>query len=448
MTIAAAGRRDAAAWGALVGLGLILAADPGVAIALAGLVIAGAIACASPAAALAATLTALPFTAHPFALGARHFSHLEAALLATGLACAVAIARDRSLATARDLLRPWGPTAAAALVAVAGAIATWQAADPAQSDASLRALRTVLLEPLLLLPATRLVARRGEIALPLLGLAAAALAASVWALVQASTGGGVVADAVTRATGPYTHPNALAFFLERAALLLGVVAIWRWRSLVQLALPVAAVILAGLAATFSRGAAIATPAAAIAAAWLAGRRRLAAGAGLAALVGGASFAVIAGERLAASGASDGFSRAPIWRASLRMIRDYPLTGIGPDQFYAMYGPRYIEPAAWAERFTSHPHNLLLDAWLSLGVAGAALVGLFVAWLAVAGWRLRARFAASPADAAAVVALGAWGALLTGLLHGMVDNGYFLADLAAFTWVAVALLADGAGERAR
>ena len=38
-----------------------------------------------------------------------------------------------------------------------------------------------------------------------------------------------------------------------------------------------------------------------------------------------------------------------------------------------------------------------------------------------------------------LALGALAALVTGFVHGMVDNGFFLPDLAVLTWFAIALI---------
>ena len=54
------------------------------------------------------------------------------------------------------------------------------------------------------------------------------------------------------------------------------------------------------------------------------------------------------------------TRLNVWQASFDMIRDHPLTGIGLDQFLYKYQIEYVKPEAWLERFTSHPHNFLLD----------------------------------------------------------------------------------------
>ncbi len=117
-----------------------------------------------------------------------------------------------------------------------------------------------------------------------------------------------------------------------------------------------------------------------------------------------------------------------------MLRDFPSTGIGLDQFLWLHQTRYIDPRIWSERYTSHPHNLLLDSWLSLGVAGLLLllvfvvVGIWFIWQARTG-RIRL----------SVWQLGALGCLGAGVGHGLVDNGYFLPDLAVIAWLAIALV---------
>jgi O-antigen ligase len=125
----------------------------------------------------------------------------------------------------------------------------------------------------------------------------------------------------------------------------------------------------------------------------------------------------------------------IWDGAYRILRDFPLTGIGLDQFYVMYGLRYIEPEGWPERYTSHPHNVFLDFWLSLGLAGLALVLAGLIWL---GWRT---FRLSRLQPPSGLAVAGAAALTAGAVHGLVDNAFFLPDLAVLTWVSVALLID-------
>jgi O-antigen ligase len=127
-------------------------------------------------------------------------------------------------------------------------------------------------------------------------------------------------------------------------------------------------------------------------------------------------------------------REMIWSAALAMIRDHPAFGVGLDQFYYQYAPRYIDPAAWGERYTSHPHNLFLDFWARLGIMGLA----WIAWTLLAlgatvarGWRF-----ARDDDRRLILAVAVAG--VAGLVHGLVDNFYFLIDLAFIWWFLLAL----------
>ena len=106
-------------------------------------------------------------------------------------------------------------------------------------------------------------------------------------------------------------------------------------------------------------------------------------------------------------------------------------GIGLDQFLYVYTPRYVRPAAWSERFTSHPHNLILDLWLSLGILGLIVAAGYAFVLVRRATQARAlRSGLATAALAAIVA---------GFLHGLVDNGYFLPDLALVWWFLTALI---------
>ena len=67
----------------------------------------------------------------------------------------------------------------------------------------------------------------------------------------------------------------------------------------------------------------------------------------------------------------GETRIDLWKAGAAMIRDFPVSGIGLDQFLYWHPVRYIVPENWSERYVSHPHNIVLDFWLSLGVLGVS-----------------------------------------------------------------------------
>jgi tetratricopeptide (TPR) repeat protein len=59
-----------------------------------------------------------------------------------------------------------------------------------------------------------------------------------------------------------------------------------------------------------------------------------------------------------------------WRATLAMIRDYPLFGVGPGQFQDYYAT-YKLPAA--SEVVQDPHNWLLEVWATAGTPAAILL---------------------------------------------------------------------------
>ena len=147
-------------------------------------------------------------------------------------------------------------------------------------------------------------------------------------------------------------------------------------------------------------------------------------------------------------------RLLLWQSALHMIRDHPLLGIGPDQFLYYYDPAYTAHPYWIPRIggrltpaafqpgLAHPHNLILDLWLSGGALGLAGFTLVVGWLAWSCWRewlTNHREWGGRWTARTALVVGAAGGVLAGLAHGMVDSAYFLPDLALLFWWAVAVV---------
>ena len=126
-------------------------------------------------------------------------------------------------------------------------------------------------------------------------------------------------------------------------------------------------------------------------------------------------------------------RLLLWREALGYIARHPL-GIGLDQFGVYHDPAsglsLIDPAliGTSEQFAAHPHNLLLDIWLRLGPLGLAAFG----WLL---WRSLRATLRRPTSA---LALGVAAATVAALAHGVVDNFYFVSDLAIVFWLLIAL----------
>ena len=126
-------------------------------------------------------------------------------------------------------------------------------------------------------------------------------------------------------------------------------------------------------------------------------------------------------------------RLQVWQASLAMIGQQPLLGIGLDNFVYRY-PSYVTPGVVMEPNLSHPHNLILQLWLQLGLAGVVAM----AWLLAVFVRRalpRARGSGPPAERA--LAAGALASMVDFVVHGAIDNSYFLVDMAFIFWLTLA-----------
>ncbi len=85
---------------------------------------------------------------------------------------------------------------------------------------------------------------------------------------------------------------------------------------------------------------------------------------------------------------------------------------------------------------SHPHNLVLDFWLRLGLLG---LGFYV-WILAAffrrGWRAYRRL---PEGRDRLLVLGLLAGMVNFVAHGLVDNAFFLVDLACVFMLMLALV---------
>jgi O-antigen ligase len=163
------------------------------------------------------------------------------------------------------------------------------------------------------------------------------------------------------------------------------------------------------------------------------------------------------------------ARVHVWLSALAMIRDHPLLGVGPDNFLYYYvNPRAIDPHnpaasncpalpralpaphyldlrdAWQEPCLSHPHNVVLDTWLSTGLIGLiALALVLVGFAMLARRNLRVCGAGWPR----AVQVACCAIVLATLVHGLVDNSIFVPDLAVAFWLALALTSVGSMQKA-
>jgi O-antigen ligase len=266
------------------------------------------------------------------------------------------------------------------------------------------------------------------------------------AYLQFAHGGGLDVEGVRRVRSVFHHPNELALYLGRIVPVTAAYVFFGprgWRTWAYLAATV--VMLGGIGLSFSRGGYIGVAAALLLLICATGNRRLIVGyltAGIA--VSGAAFATGI-ERFTslihpASG-SDGL-RLNIWASAARMLRDHPAWGVGLDQFVSQYR-RYIKPDAWQERFTSHPHNIILDFYVRLGLLGLAWLIFTLVPFMVRGWRAAMRRKAEGDLLRFALVIGATGALVDFTVHGMVDQDYFLHMLAYGFWFAILIIRVGA-----
>jgi putative inorganic carbon (HCO3(-)) transporter len=220
----------------------------------------------------------------------------------------------------------------------------------------------------------------------------------------------LVFEGAPRATGPLEDPNDLAFFLVAALPLL--IALPARKFL----LPVAAVLAAGAAATFSRGGGLALAAATL---WLVARRAVSMRAVAVALGGlaviGLGAVVFAGpvlERALAEktyiAATNVDTRELRWQAAARMLADNPVFGVGPGGFRSSYAT--ASNNAEIDEQSPVAHNIYLEIGAELGLPGLAcfLGAIAMAFVATervlrVSWNLRPMLAAQASLIAALVA---------------------------------------------
>jgi O-acetyl-ADP-ribose deacetylase (regulator of RNase III) len=131
-------------------------------------------------------------------------------------------------------------------------------------------------------------------------------------------------------------------------------------------------------------------------------------------------------------------RVNVWRSSIQMIEDQPITGVGLDQFLYAYRSRYILPEGWEDPDLSHPHNILLDYWLRLGILGVVVGFAFQ----IAFWRTTfhayRRFYETDTLFWALL-MGGAGSMAYTLAHGLIDSAHFAINLSYFFAMTLALV---------
>ncbi len=124
-------------------------------------------------------------------------------------------------------------------------------------------------------------------------------------------------------------------------------------------------------------------------------------------------------------------RLGIWSAAWRLFADSPMLGLGFGGWEFSYG-RMASGLGLSPRYP--PHNVVIQAWAQLGIAGALLAACFFATVLRASATKMLQVECSPGNSyapAAVLAALAWV-----LVHGMGDNTSIFGDSHTMPLVAV------------
>jgi putative inorganic carbon (hco3(-)) transporter len=164
-----------------------------------------------------------------------------------------------------------------------------------------------------------------------------------------------------------------------------------------------------------------------------------------------------------NGVSTLTKRLYLWESALKMIRDRPLFGFGMDNWLCYYSANTVcvDPVMnlhhyWVlyipgthtftglsdEPTLSHPHNIFLHVWVSMGIFGLLA---FVAVLALITWlftrilnTLRV-VGGEMRDHLRWMTVGVGGAILAGMIQGQVDSSFLAQDMAFCFWSLVTAL---------
>ncbi len=124
------------------------------------------------------------------------------------------------------------------------------------------------------------------------------------------------------------------------------------------------------------------------------------------------------------------SRLMIWDASVEIIKDNPLLGIGPGTFqdaYLSYSKKFGEP--YLEWAVPQPHNIFLAFYLQTGIIG------FLGFILILIWFFsRRRDEAVPRLYWQVINI----LMIYILVHGLIDTTYWKNDLSLMFWLLIGM----------
>jgi O-antigen ligase len=120
-------------------------------------------------------------------------------------------------------------------------------------------------------------------------------------------------------------------------------------------------------------------------------------------------------------------RLYLYEGSINMIKDYPIFGVGLDNFNSVYTAHYMVPGA-REKDLPHAHNLILTFLTTTGIVG--LTGFLVGQITYLCFLIKNR----RIDEATYMALGS---MLVFFLHNMVDSFFHEYLIEMTYWLVLA-----------
>lgn len=123
-----------------------------------------------------------------------------------------------------------------------------------------------------------------------------------------------------------------------------------------------------------------------------------------------------------------------WHESINMLGDHSIFGAGLSGYPAVFKPYH--KATYIEIF-QYPHNILLNFWSELGLLGVIAFG----WILIIFFYfvIPTKSGIRENTDKKIIQFGLMAAVLTILIHGLVDVPYFKNDLAVQFWILMAAM---------
>lgn len=132
------------------------------------------------------------------------------------------------------------------------------------------------------------------------------------------------------------------------------------------------------------------------------------------------------------GAATVLSRAFIYQASIKIIRESPVVGVGLLNYNREF-IEHVDPLS-PEQNVALAHNTMLDFWTQMGFIG--LVAYL--WLIIRFFRIAFLTLAWEKEPSRSIMVALVAAMVAIVMHGMLDSQYHKNDYSVFFWLIIAL----------